>query len=63
MPARRYRLLAKECLDRAAHARKLEDRDAWLVIAEDWIRLAAEVDVGSDHRIDHRRDAGSKPVI
>jgi hypothetical protein len=63
MPSRRYRLFAKECLDRAAHARHLEDRDAWVEIAEDWIRLAAEVDEASEYRIDHRWEAGSKSVI
>jgi hypothetical protein len=38
----RYRKNAEESLDRARHARKSEDTDAWLAIAEDWIRLAVE---------------------
>jgi hypothetical protein len=38
----RYRKHAEECLDGAARARKLEDSDAWLSMAEDWIRLAVE---------------------
>jgi len=44
MPSRRYRKNAEECLDRAAQARKSEDLDAWLLIAEDWLRLAVEFD-------------------
>jgi hypothetical protein len=47
MPSRRYRQFAKECLDRAAYARRLEDRDAWLLIAEDWLKLAGESDVAN----------------
>lgn len=49
MPAHRYRQLAKECLDRATHARTPEDRDAWLLIAEDWLRLAVEFDAAKQH--------------
>ena len=37
-----YCKFAAECLDRAAKARKSEDVDAWLLIAEEWLRLAAE---------------------
>jgi hypothetical protein len=37
-----YRQNAAECLDQAAKARKSEDVDAWLLIAEEWLRLAAE---------------------
>jgi len=48
MSAHRYRQLAKECLDRATHARTPEDRDAWLLIAEDWLRLAVEFDAAAD---------------
>ena len=44
MPSRRYRKNAEECLDRAVEARKSEDLDAWLLIAEDWLRLAVEFD-------------------
>jgi len=44
MPSRRYRKNAEECLDRAAGARKSEDVDAWLLIAEEWLRLAVEQD-------------------
>jgi hypothetical protein len=48
MPARRYRQFAEECLDRATHAQKPEDRDAWLLIAEDWIRLTVEFEAAAD---------------
>jgi hypothetical protein len=44
MPSRRYRKNAEECLDRAAQARNSEDTDAWLLIAEEWLRLAVEFD-------------------
>ena len=44
MPSRRYRKNAEECLDRAADARKSEDSDAWLSMAEDWLRLAVDFD-------------------
>jgi len=44
MSSDQYRKIAAECLDRARHARKSEDVDAWLLIAEDWLRLAAEFD-------------------
>jgi hypothetical protein len=44
MPTRRYRKNAEECLDRAVQARKSEDTDAWLLIAEEWLRLAVESD-------------------
>ena len=40
----RYRKDAEECLDRAAGARRSEDTDAWLLIAEEWLRLAVELD-------------------
>jgi hypothetical protein len=42
MSSDHYRKIAVECLDRARHACKSEDVDAWLLIAEDWLRLAAE---------------------
>jgi hypothetical protein len=44
MPSLRYRKLAEDCLERAAQARKSEDSDAWLLIAKDWLLLAAEFD-------------------
>ena len=44
MSSDQFRKIAAECLDRARHARKSEDVDAWLLIAEDWLRLAAEFD-------------------
>ena len=44
MPSRRYRKNAEECLDRAVQARKSEDTDAWLLIAEEWLRLAVKSD-------------------
>ena len=44
MRSRRYRKNAEECLDRAAQARKSEDTDAWLLIAEEWLRLAVKSD-------------------
>jgi hypothetical protein len=40
----RYRKNAVECLDLAAEARHLEDIDAWLSIAEDWLKLAMEIE-------------------
>jgi hypothetical protein len=51
MPSGRYRKNAAECLDRAAAARKSEDMDAWLLIAEDWLRLADELDAADQHKI------------
>ena len=48
MPSRRYRKNAEECLDRAVQARKSEDTDAWLLIADVWLRLAVESD-GLEH--------------
>jgi hypothetical protein len=44
MPSRRYRKNAEECRDHAAHARNSEDRDAWLATAEEWQKLAEELD-------------------
>jgi hypothetical protein len=44
MSPNQYREIAAECLDRARHARKSEDVDAWLLIAEDWLMRAAEFD-------------------
>ena len=44
MPSRRYRKNAEECLDRAAQARKSQDKDAWLATAEEWQKLAEELD-------------------
>jgi len=37
-----YRKNAAKCLDQAAQARRSEDMDAWLLIAEDWLRLAVQ---------------------
>ena len=48
----RYRQNAAECLDRAVQARNSEDVDAWLLIAEEWLRLAVE---SEDHN-DKARD-------
>jgi hypothetical protein len=48
MSAQRYRKFAKDCLDRATHARTPEACDAWLLIAEDWLRLAVEFDAAAD---------------
>jgi len=42
MSSLRYRKLGEDCLERAAQARKSEDSDAWLLIAKDWLLLAAE---------------------
>jgi hypothetical protein len=44
LSAYQYRKFAKESLDRAAYAERPEDRDAWLLIAEDWLRLALEIE-------------------
>ena len=48
----RYRQNAAECLDRAVQARNSEDVDAWLLIAEEWLKLAVE---SEDHN-DKARD-------
>jgi hypothetical protein len=45
MRSSQYRQFAADCLDRAAQA--TEDIDAWLLIAEDWLRLAI---ASEDHR-------------
>jgi hypothetical protein len=42
MSSLRYRKLGEDCLERAAQARKSEDADAWLLIAKDWLLLAAD---------------------
>jgi hypothetical protein len=44
MSSDQYRKLAADSLERARHARKSEDIDAWLLVAEDWLRLAVESD-------------------
>ena len=44
MPSIRYRKNAEESLDRAVHALSSEDTDAWLLIAEEWLKLAVEFD-------------------
>jgi hypothetical protein len=44
MSSHQYRRKAEACLDRAADARKSEDSDAWLSMAEDWLRLAVDLD-------------------
>jgi hypothetical protein len=38
----RFRLEAKECGNLAEKARKLADKDAWLRLAADWIKLAED---------------------
>jgi len=57
---RRYRKNAEECLDRAAQARYSDDSNAWLSIAEDWIRLAVEVEAArqnqSERLAQHKED-------
>jgi hypothetical protein len=50
MSSRRYRKNAEECLDRAAQAWYSEDGNAWLSIAEDWIRLAAELEAAKQQQ-------------
>jgi len=44
MSSDQYRKLAADCLERARYACKSEDVDAWLLVAEDWLRLAVEID-------------------
>jgi hypothetical protein len=44
MSAERYRQNAAEALDRAVQARKSEDIDAWFSIAEEWLKLAVELE-------------------
>jgi hypothetical protein len=51
MPSPRYRKLAEDCLERAAQARKSEDADAWLLIAKDWLLLAAEFDAAKQQSV------------
>jgi hypothetical protein len=40
--ADRFRLEAKECSSLADKARKRADKEAWLELAADWIKLAEE---------------------
>jgi hypothetical protein len=49
MPSRQYRKFAEECLERAVQARTSEDMDAWLLIAEEWLKLAVELDAAKQH--------------
>jgi hypothetical protein len=37
-----YRKNAAKCLDQAVQALRSEDMEAWLLIAEDWLRLAVQ---------------------
>jgi hypothetical protein len=46
MSSDRYRKNAEECLGRAADALRPEDIDAWCLIAEEWLKLAVEIDAG-----------------
>jgi hypothetical protein len=57
MPSRQYRKNAEECLGRAAQARNSEDTDAWLLIAEEWLRLAVELDAAKQQSEHHRNEA------
>jgi hypothetical protein len=54
MSSHQYRRNAEECLDRAANARKSEDSDAWLSMAEDWLRLAVDFDAAEQESEVHR---------
>ena len=49
MSSLRYRKLGEDCLERAAQARTSEDIDAWLLIAEEWLKLAVELDAAKQH--------------
>ena len=44
MPSRRYRKNAEECRAHAAHARTSEAMDAWLATAEEWQKVAEELE-------------------
>ena len=44
MPSRRYRKNAEECRDHASRAQNSEDRDAWLATAEEWQKIAEELE-------------------
>lgn len=50
MSAHLYRKNAEECLDRASDARKSEDSYAWLSMAEDWLRLAVDLDAAEQEQ-------------
>jgi hypothetical protein len=63
MPSRRYRKNAEGCLDRAVQARKSEDTDAWLLIAEEWLRLAVESEAAKQQSEDHRNDKRGIEVL
>jgi hypothetical protein len=60
MPSQRYRKNAEECLDRAVHARTSEDSDAWLLIAEEWLKLAVELDRADQHKITATMERGTE---
>ena len=49
MPSGRYCKNAAECLDRLS-CLESEDTDAWLLIAEEWLKLAVESKTPDRHR-------------
>ena len=49
MSSDRYRKNAEQCLDRAVDARTPEDIDAWRLIADEWLKLAVEIDAADRH--------------
>jgi hypothetical protein len=51
MPAERYRQNADDCRQRSLQARTAADKANWLKIAEEWQKLAEEVD-GASARAD-----------
>jgi hypothetical protein len=42
--AARFRQLASECREQAAKAVNPIDKEAWLRVAEDWLKLATSTD-------------------
>ena len=59
MPSQRYRKNAEDCLDRAVHAQTSEDSDAWLLIAEEWLKLAVEFDAADQRKITPTMERGT----
>jgi hypothetical protein len=48
--AERYRRNADDCRERSLQARTLADKANWLKIAEEWQKLAEQVDAANSHK-------------